>query len=150
MRGYKEESNFMLAALCGILTALALVAMWAYITYFVNFQVGWMAVAVGYIIGYVIRIIGKGTTLGFGVLGAALSLLTCIAGNLFFIIICLSNDEHIPVLEVLKTIDFSSLISFYVQTFHAVDLMFYGIALYEGFKLSIIQFEQEDAVGAAV
>jgi hypothetical protein len=144
MRETEENSNFMLAALCGLLTSIALCAAWAYFTYFTRYQSSWMAILVGCAIGLVVRYVGKGTSLPFGILGAALSLATCFAGNLFFIILCISKPESMSMLEVLQVLDFNILFELYKDDFHIMDLLFYGVALYEGYIISRMPEEELD------
>ena len=71
-------------ALIGGLAASVLGAiLWAAVTVTAKFQIGFMAVGMGVLVGFTVRYLGQGGTAAFGVLGAAVSLFGCLLGNLF-------------------------------------------------------------------
>jgi len=57
-------------------------ALWALITVATNYQIGFMALGVGFLVGHSVRAFGKGVDTGFGVLGAVLALAGCLAGKI--------------------------------------------------------------------
>jgi hypothetical protein len=136
------QQNLPLGILGGALAAAVSAAIWAAITAATGFQIGWMAVGVGILVGLGVRVLGKGVDNSFRVAGAALALLGCAAGNLcagcFVVAGALTEASGVPVsfLDVLTT---PSIWAEIMQaTFHPMDLLFYGIAVYEGWRFSAL------------
>src|SRR5262245_66169208 len=74
--------NLPLGFMAGLLAAAVGAGLWALITIFVGFQIGWMAVGVGFLVGWAVRVAGKGRHRAFGIMGALLALSGCAVGNL--------------------------------------------------------------------
>ncbi len=68
--------------MAGLAAAAASAGVWALITIVINYQVVWMAVGVGFLVGWGVRLAGKGTHRAFGIMGALLALSGCAVGNL--------------------------------------------------------------------
>lgn len=131
-----SDSNFALALTSGLTASVLLAALWGYISYLTHYQIGWMAVCVGYAIGRLVQYTGKGRGSRFALLGATLSLITCIIGNLFAGCMLISSTHNMPPLEVLSALDMSGALSVLAEMTEATDLLFYGIAIYEGYRFS--------------
>jgi ABC-type lipoprotein release transport system permease subunit len=71
----------------------------------------------------------------FGIAGASLSLLGCILGNLFTIYYFIAQQEQQSFLSVL-TANLSAAPTLMASAAQPMDLLFYGLALYYGYKLS--------------
>lgn len=52
-------------------------------------------------------------------------------------------------LEVLQTLDYSFVPELMAETFSPMDLLFYGIALYQGYKMSFRHITQEELIANA-
>jgi hypothetical protein len=131
-------------AIAGLAAAMIGAAVWAGVTIVTEYQIGWMAVAVGFMVGYAVRVGGKGIDSTFGYLGATLALLGCAAGNLFATVGFVANQESASFLDVASRLDLTIIQEIMVATFTPMDLLFYGIAVYEGYKLSFRQLSQEE------
>jgi len=140
----KENQNLSFGIIGGIVAAAIGATIWAVITAVTNYQIGWMAVGVGFLVGYAVRISGKGIDKTFGVIGALLSLLGCVAGNLFTTCMLFSRHEHIPFLQVLYRLNLEIVIELMKATFNPMDLLFYGIAVYEGYRFSFRRLSKEE------
>jgi hypothetical protein len=140
----KSEQNLVLAALAGGVAALLGACIWAAVTVTTNYQIGWMAVGVGFLVGYAVRSFGKGIDKGFGIVGAGWSLAGCAAGNLLTIVGTISNQQNIPIVNILERLDLEIVASLMQATFNPMDLLFYGIAVYEGYRFSFRQVSQAD------
>lgn len=140
----KAEQNLTLGIVGGVAGALAGAILWALITAVTNFQIGWMAVGVGFLVGIAVRTLGKGIDKIFGFAGAALALLGCLAGNILAVCAILAKQSDVSVLDVVFSLDFEMIKEMMIVTFSPMDLLFYGIAIYEGYKLSFRQVTEED------
>jgi hypothetical protein len=134
-----SQNNVPLAILAGLAAAVVSAGIWAAVTVATKFQIGWMAVGVGFLVGYAVRWGGKGTTPVFGVIGAALALLGCLLGNLLSTCGFAANEYELSFWTVLwRVVANPSVIGeLFKATFQPMDLLFYGIAVYEGFRFSV-------------
>ena len=85
MSNSEPRGNFALAIGAGLTAAIVGAAVWAIITITIKYQIGWMAIGVGFLVGFAISYAG-GTGVGFRILGALLALLGCVAGNFLSIV----------------------------------------------------------------
>lgn len=144
MQRLKSEQNLVLAALAGGAAALLGACGWAAVTVATNYQIGWMAVGVGFLVGYAVRSFGKGIDKSFGIVGAAWSLAGCAAGNLLTTVGIIANEQNIPILNIFEKLNLEIAASLMQATFNPMDLLFYGIAVYEGYRFSFRQIAQAD------
>jgi hypothetical protein len=144
MQRLRSEQNLVLAVLAGGVAALLGACVWAAITFATSFQIGWMAVGVGFLVGYAVRTFGKGIDQSFAIVGAAWSLAGCAAGNLLSVIGVISKDQNIPFFDILDKLNPEIVASLMQATFNWMDLLFYGIAVYEGYRFSFRPITQAD------
>ncbi len=110
--------------------------LWAAVTSVTHLQIGWMAVGIGALVGLSVRKLGRGRGPAFAVAGAVLSLLGCLAGNLLTVCVLVAHERKVGVLDVLSRLDPAAAARLLIATFSAMDLVFYALAVYEGYKLS--------------
>jgi len=97
-----------------------------------------MAVGVGFLVGWAVRVAGKGTHMAFGILGAALALGGCALGNLLAVVVIAARHFEVPLQAVFTRLTPDVVWSLMETTFKPIDLLFYGIAIYEGYRFSIV------------
>jgi hypothetical protein len=141
LENIQSKENFPRAVLAGAVTAILCILLWAFITYVTNYQIGYMATAVGYLIGFVTNITGQGVSKKFQIFSGALSILSCLIGNLAVVFIQLYFRSNFSYEYILDIFDFTFLISTYIETIQFVDFLFYAIAFYAGYKYSIANLE---------
>jgi hypothetical protein len=88
------------------------------------------------IVGYGIRTLGKSVDQIFGIVGAVISLAGCILGNFLSIVGFVANVEGLGYMETLFVFDYSFLPDVMMESFSPVDILFYGIAIVTGYRLS--------------
>lgn len=132
----RSDQNLAAGAAAGLAASLAGAAGWAAITYTTNYQIGWMAVGVGLLVGIAVRKAGRGVDNVFGLVGSGLSLLGCVLGNLLTVCIAVSSAQEIPFMQLMGQLTPAVATEFLTATFSPIDLLFYGIAIYEGYHLS--------------
>ena len=140
----RDEQNLAMGIGAGVVAALAGAGIWAVVTVVTNFQIGWMAVGVGFLVGIAVRTFGKGIDKAFGIIGAALALLGCGLGNLFAVCGMIAAEQQMGFVEVLSLLSPEMIREVMIATFSPMDLLFYGIAVYEGYKLSFRQLTEDD------
>ena len=139
----RSEQNLLIALLAGIVAAILGAVVWAAVTVTTEYQIGYMAIAVGFIVGFAVRL-GKGIDKIFGIIGAVLALFGCALGNVFSIIGFVSKQQHVDFISVFSRIDYVKLPQIMTDTFSVMDLVFYGIAIYEGYRFSFRRLTPED------
>ena len=127
-----------LAVLGGLAAALIGAAIWAVVTVTTKMQIGFMAIGVGLLVGYAVRLLGKGSTPAYSIVGAVLALLGCVLGNLLSACAFLADARAVSLASELSSVakDFGLATSLMQASFDGMDLVFYGIAAYEGFKFA--------------
>jgi hypothetical protein len=132
----QRHPNLLLGGLAGFGAAVLGAVLWAVITVGTHYQIGSMAIGVGWLVGVTVRYFGKGATPGFGALAAGLTLLSCLAGNVFAICLVASRQETYMLVNPLASLPPVLVVKLLQMTFSPIDLLFYGLAVYESFKLS--------------
>jgi hypothetical protein len=145
----KLEQNLPLAFLGGSVAAVTGAIVWAIITISTGFQIGFMAVGVGFVVGYTVRYFGKGIDKIFGVLGALLALGGCLLGNFLTLLGFAANQEGFGYIEILQVVDYSLVPGVMMESFSPMDLVFYAIAIYEGYRFSFRHVSEEELVANA-
>ena len=140
----RNEQNFQSALIVGLITGLLGALLWATITVTTEYQIGYMAVAIGFGVGYVIRRFGNGIDPIFGYLGATIALLSCVLGNIFGIVGFVANAEGLGYIETFIGLDYSLLPTIMADSFSAIDILFYGFAIFEGYKYSFRKITEEE------
>jgi hypothetical protein len=140
----RAQENLPGALLAGLGGALAGAAVWAAVTVATGYQIGIMAVGIGFLVGYAVRLVGKGVSQVFGWIGAGLSLLGCASGNLLALCAMVAREHGIALADVLAGLDASLIRELMIATFSPMDLLFYGIAVYEGYRLSFRQLGEQE------
>jgi hypothetical protein len=131
------EQNLPFAVIFGSVAAIVGAALWAAITVATEYQIGYMALGVGALVGVAVRFSGKGIDQVFGIVGAALSLAGCVFGNFLSIVGMIAKEYSLNFFDVFSNFQFNMITQVMTETFTPMDILFYGLAVYTGFKLSI-------------
>lgn len=137
------EQNLPKAVGLGVLACIVGAAAWALVSYSTGYQIGYMAIGIGFIVGMAVRQ-GKGITPIFGIIGAALSLLSCVMGDFFSLVGLVAKEWEVSFMEVLTEVDYGDMASLMLENAASMTILFYGIALYEGYKLSFSEQKQPE------
>ncbi|MEP1486886.1 MAG: hypothetical protein ABJK28_00505 [Algibacter sp.] len=141
---FRTEQNYPRALITGLTVGIIGAILWGVITVATGFQIGYMSIAIGAGVGLSMRYLGKGIDQIFGFTGGAISILSCLLGNFFSIVGYAANSEGLGYIEVLDLIDYAQIIPLMIETFSPMDVLFYGIAAFEGYKFSFRAFTEKD------
>ena len=144
MNSLEDNQNLSMGILGGFLAALAGASIWAIITAVTEYQIGFMAIGVGFLVGYAVRYLGQGVDQVYGIIGGGLSLVGCLLGNVLTACIFYAEAEAVPFMDVVGSLDFSIALEILVESFAPMDILFYGIAVYYGYKWSFRQLTEEE------
>jgi hypothetical protein len=115
----------------GLVGAAIGAALWAVITMVTDYQIGWMAIGIGFLTGLGMRTLGKGRSPVFGIVGALLALVGVVVGNLIVIHLVMQNE--FPGFQLAP----NEYIEVLTSSLQPMDYLFYGLALFTGFRASI-------------
>lgn len=153
MEVFRQEQNIVMGAIYGFIAALVGAGVWAGVTIATGYQIGWIAVGVGFLVGIAVRAGGKGLDATYGVVGAVMALIGCALGNLFTIAWFVSGEFDTSVVDIMNQLNVEMVVELMKATFTPMDLLFYGLALYFGFRYSIRELTMDDfnrALGRAM
>lgn len=140
----RMEQKLIPGIFAGVVVGLIGAILWGYITVLTQFQIGYMAVAIGAGVGFTIRKFGNGIDNLFGFWGSGIALFSVILGNFLSVIGFIANSEGLNLMETLISFDYSYFPEVMAETFNIMDLVFYGIAIYEGYKFSFRVITEKD------
>lgn len=141
------EQNLTKGVILGAVACIVGAVAWALVSVSTGYQIGYMAIGVGLLVGIAMRQ-GKGVTPVFGIIGAALALVSCVLGDFFSIIGFIAKDYEISFMDVLLEVDYKEVFGAMMENLASMTVVFYGIAVYEGYKLSLR--EQKQPVGGKI
>ena len=130
----RENQNLPAGVLAGAAAAFVGAGIWAFITVLSEYQTGLVAIGVGFLVAYAVRLAGKGIDRIFGIVGAIFALLGCLLGNLLTASYLIAKKEGIPFLDMLAQMDFDLAVEIMVATYEPMDILFYAIAVYFGYR----------------
>ena len=140
----KLEQRLPLGIIAGAAAALLMAVVWAAITVATKYQIGYMAIAVGLVVGFAVRFAGKGIDMIFGISGAVFALLGCFIGNFLSQVGFTANAFEITYFEAFKILSEPSVfVEVMKEAFHPMDVLFYGFAIYEGYRFSFRNLEMK-------
>lgn len=103
-----------------------------------------MAVGVGFMVGYGVKILGRGIDRIFGITGAAIALFSVALGNFLFAIGILAEIWEVSFLAALLSFNYAMTFELMTVTFTPMDIVFYLIAIYEGYRFSFRKLTRDD------
>jgi len=134
--GVRQGENLILGILAGAVAAIVGALIWMGITVVTGFHVGYVALGVGALVGFAIRLAGNGTGIIFGIAGAVLTFLGCLAGEVLAVI-QLSTTAQNDFYQVLTTVDLTQLVENIFSHTDPIMYFIYAIGIYEGYKFSM-------------
>jgi len=134
-----DQPNLLMGLIGGGVAMLVGALVWGAITYFTEYQIGWIAIGIGFLVGVAIRFFGKGKTLIFGIAGAVLALIGCLLGNFIFYAGVIAREESVSFLEIffLLLLNPAATLEVFTIAFDFMDILFYGLAAYAGFSAAM-------------
>lgn len=144
MKSLLAEQRWELGLGMGILAGIGGAIVWGVLTVATGYQIGFMAVGIGALVGIAIRNFGKGLEPKFGIAGGAISLFSVLLGNFFSVIGFIAPEVGLSYFEVILQLDYSYLPEIMMDSFSIIDILFYVLAVVEGYKFSFRQLNLED------
>jgi len=134
----EAQPSLAVALVAGVTTAVVAALVWALTTMTTSYRAGWLAIGMGILIGSAVRTTGRGVDKSFGCLGAAVSVLGLLLGNLLTVCALVAAQEGLSPLSVLTHIcrKPGMIPAAMLAAFQPLDLLFWAVAVYAGYRLS--------------
>lgn len=136
MAALRTQQNFPLAVIAGLGAALGGALLWAVVTVMTQSELGIMAIAVGYLVGNAIKVAGNGVEKKFAFLGAVCGFVGCGLGNIFSATAFYAEANHLGAMEIVSSMNAEFLLNLMKQFSQPMDVLFYAIGIYEGYRFS--------------
>lgn len=135
----RQHQRLGMGILAGAVAVVLAAIIWVGITLAMGYQIGWMAIAVGILVGSAIRLVGRGVDRSFGVAGALLALFGCMFGNVLWAAYIFAQVAQVPLTDTLAILVREPSLAFELMlgTFDLSDVTFYTLAAFSGFALAI-------------
>ncbi len=140
----RSEQNILFGSLAGLAASMFGAGIWAAVTALTEYQIGWMAVGIGVLVGFSIRIAGNGIDQTFGIAGAALSLIGCVVGNILTITYFISINQEMAFMDIFAQLNPGIIYEMLTSTFEIMDILFYGLAGYFGYRYAFRPVSEDD------
>ena len=150
LENLKLEQNLALGIIGGGVGGLIGATIWAAITYFTEYQIGWLAIGIGFLVGLGVGKLGKGIDKIYGIVGGIIALLSVILGNFLVYIGYLAKYFEIGYLQMLAEFNYSLTFELFKEMFSVMDLLSYVIAIYAGYRYSFRKVTQAQLMEGAV
>jgi hypothetical protein len=134
----RAKQSLSTALMAAVAAAVVAAVVWALITMTTSYHAGWMTAGVGVLVGGAVRMMGRGGDRSFGYLGAAVSVVGCLLGNLLSVCAVVAAQENLSALSVLTYLCSKPAVipAAMVATLQPLDLLFWGVGIYAGYRLS--------------
>jgi hypothetical protein len=135
------RGKLLLGTLGAIAGALLGAIAWGAITAATHFQIGYMAVGVGFLAGYGMRVLGGGRDRADGLIAGIVAFFGCVLGNLLTVVIDFAPHDaaHRGVAELTMLILLNPKLAWFMLTanFNVMDVLFYALAVYVGYRTAL-------------
>ena len=135
----ENEANLLMGLIGGGVAMLVSAIIWGLNTYFTEYQIGWMAIGVGFLVGIAVKFFGRGKTPLFGISSAILALIGCALGNLFFYSGVIAREQGASFFEVFFffLVTPAATLELFGLAFQFMDVLFYGLAAWVGYSTAV-------------
>ncbi len=140
----KDDQNLLLGIAAGTLAAFIMAGFWALMAVVTMLKSGFIAVAVGFVVGMAVRYAGKGQNIIFRFVGAVLALGGVVVGNMLVILILEAQISGMSIPDYFATTTIANLYYQIGREMVAYDALFYSFAVYEGFRFSVRTVKEEE------
>ena len=135
------RGKLLLGTLGAIAGALVGAIAWGAITAATHFQIGYMAIGVGFLAGYGMRMLGGGRERADGVIAGIVAFIGCALGNLLTVVIDFAPHDaaHRGVAELTMLLLLNPKLAWFMLSanFNVMDLLFYALAVYAGYRTAL-------------
>lgn len=135
------SAKLLQGTLGAVVGALLGAVAWGAITAATHFQIGYMAIGVGFLAGFGMRMLGGGRDRADGVVAGIVAFFGCALGNVLSAVIEFAphDNAHRGVVEIAMLVLLHPKLAWLMlsENFNVMDLLFYGLAVYAGYRTAL-------------
>lgn len=120
--------------IAGAIAGVICAAVWATIAIFVERESAWIALGVGFLVGLAVRLAGRGFEVRYAAIGGFLALAAIVLGKVLTFCGLIAKEFDISFWEALANFPWEKLPLFLQKNFSAIDILFYALAVWMGWK----------------
>jgi hypothetical protein len=140
-----NNGNLILGIGGGIVAALIAAVVWGLISSATHLQIGYMAIAMGFVVAFAVRFAGRGHDKRFAIASGVISLLGCLVGNYLTVCFNVAAKDNADTIAVITGL-LPHFVDVITQTFDPMDLVFYAIGAYFGYRYSITPQRRRETI----
>lgn len=140
-RSRRRRSSIPRALIAGAIAAAMTGIFWALVIAVFNRRVGFLAIGVGFAVGFSVRHFGRGRTEVFGVIAMLLAMMGCAIGDILGGIVLVAESAGVPLAHLLSRLNGGYLADIFRLMFTPMDIIFYLIALFTSYKYAVVSDE---------
>jgi hypothetical protein len=133
-----REQNLLAGILAGLVAGAVGVAIWVGLVAGAGAPIPFMALGVGYLVGFAVRWAGKGIERSFGIAAGLITLAGCIAGTVLSVATILAERDEVPLAEFLEGLDAGLVIQLLLQSVGPIGAVVWLFAIYESFRVATV------------
>ena len=147
----RTDQHLPMAVLAGSIGAVLGALAWLGITAFTTLQVNWMSIAIGIIIGSMVRAAGRGIDRDFGLIAVIMTLVGSVAGMVLAgcWILALRSEEA-AFADILLSLTPGLIKQLYVALLTPMNLAYWGLAVVAAYWLGIRRIRREELAMCAI
>ena len=133
--GFKSIS-VLFSIVAGVLASFVASIVYALYPFLFGIQLEFLAIGVGFIVGFTISKFSGRKSWVLGIFGAILSLASCILGDVLSAIAIYSYQNNAPFFEIITSLNFSKITNILFQIIGMENILFYLMAMLIGYGFS--------------
>ena len=125
-----SEQNFAVAVIAGAIAMLLAAIAYGIVVELWRFSYGFAAVGVGIVIGFFMGILGRGISMKFSVVAALYTIVGCVLGNLFRVVMEKVQGTGAAPIDLLRNNSLSTLAEWSASYVSLIDLVYWFVAVF--------------------
>jgi len=131
-----KSISVLYSVVAGILASFVAAIVFALYPFLFGIQLEFLAIGVGFIVGFAISKFSRRKNHILGIIGAVLSLVSCVMGDVLSAVAIYSYQNNAPFFEIIASLNFSTITNILFQIVGIENILFYLIAMLIGYALS--------------
>lgn len=139
------KQNLAGAVLAGLTGAIAGAFAWGAVALGTGAIIAVVAIGVGALVGFGVRVFGRGVTDVYAIVATCMAILGCAAGNLLALILFELAALDLSISQAISLLDPERLLADFVGTLGIMELFYWLVAAYSGWWLAKRGLSEEEA-----
>ena len=131
-----SEQSLTNAIVVGVMASVFAAIAWASIVIGTGFQVSWIAVGIGFIVGKSVWLAGRGVREVFGIIGSGCAGFSIVLGQYLVVVYIVSEMKDLSIMTVIFSLNPIEIIGKIIGSWSIFDMLFVVCALGAGFICS--------------